>query len=258
MTTSSFDAPLDVLSVNETAALVADTGAHRIRLVGTLPLLEAPVEQPKDPAPAVDEEPVSPLPGPDEPTLGEDLNVGRSEGSIKVKLPGAPAFVPLDQNASIPFGSLVDARSGTVVLTSARNSRGATQSAAFAGGLFEITQKRTARPITDLRLRGGDFTPCRRAGARAAGSASAAAVRRRRARRHLWGSGHGRFRTIGRHGAATVRGTIWLTADRCDGTLVRVRRGRVAVRSFRARKTVFVAAGRSYLARKRARSARRR
>jgi hypothetical protein len=41
----------------------------------------------------------------------------------------------------------------------------------------------------------------------------------------LWGSGKGQFRTKGRYAAATVRGTIWLTADRCDGTFVRVRRG---------------------------------
>ncbi|MGZ4331685.1 MAG: hypothetical protein ACXVXL_27240, partial [Solirubrobacteraceae bacterium] len=36
----------------------------------------------------------------------------------------------------------------------------------------------------------------------------------------LHASGHGKFRTKGRYAAATVRGTIWTTADRCDGTLV--------------------------------------
>jgi hypothetical protein len=55
-----------------------------------------------------------------------------------------------------------------------------------------------------------------------------AAKRRKRVRR-LWGDGKGRFRTRGRYGAGTVRGTKWLTKDRCDGTLVRVVRGRVAV-----------------------------
>jgi hypothetical protein len=47
--------------------------------------------------------------------------------------------------------------------------------------------------------------------------------------RRLWGSGRGRFRTRGRYGAATVRGTKWLTLDRCDGTNVRVVRGKVSV-----------------------------
>jgi hypothetical protein len=46
-----------------------------------------------------------------------------------------------------------------------------------------------------------------------------------------------------------VRGTIWEMIDRCDGTLTRVRRGRVAVRDFGRRKTVVVRAGKSYLAR---------
>ena len=46
-------------------------------------------------------------------------------------------------------------------------------------------------------------------------------------------------------------GTRWLTVDRCDGTLTQVREGRVAVRDFVKRKTVFVTAGKSYLAKKR-------
>jgi hypothetical protein len=67
--------------------------------------------------------------------------------------------------------------------------------------------------------------------------------------RRLRGSANGRFRTRGRYSAATVRGTIWDTADRCDGTLTRVQRGVVDVRDFRARRNVTVRAGRSYLAR---------
>jgi hypothetical protein len=45
-----------------------------------------------------------------------------------------------------------------------------------------------------------------------------------------------------------VRGTIWEVIDRCDGTLTKVRRGKVAVRDFRLRRTVLVRAGKSYLA----------
>ena len=55
-------------------------------------------------------------------------------------------------------------------------------------------------------------------------------TRSRRRVRKLWGDGRGRFRTRGRYGAATVRGTKWLTLDRCDGTKVRVVRGKVSVR----------------------------
>ena len=58
-----------------------------------------------------------------------------------------------------------------------------------------------------------------------------------------------RFRTRGRYSAATVRGTIWDTIDRCDGTLTRVRRGVVVVRDFRKRRKITLRAGKSYLAR---------
>ena len=48
--------------------------------------------------------------------------------------------------------------------------------------------------------------------------------------------------------AATVRGTHWLTADRCDGTLTKVVRGVVQVADLPKHKTVSVPAGHSYLA----------
>jgi hypothetical protein len=63
------------------------------------------------------------------------------------------------------------------------------------------------------------------------------------------GNSSGRFRTRGRYSAATVRGTIWDTIDRCDGTLTRVRRGVVVVRDFRKRRKITLRAGKSYLAR---------
>ena len=65
----------------------------------------------------------------------------------------------------------------------------------------------------------------------------------------LWGSGKGKFRTDGKYSAATVRGTIWLVEDRCEGTLTKVTRGTVSVRDFKRKKTVSVKAGHSYLAR---------
>jgi len=67
--------------------------------------------------------------------------------------------------------------------------------------------------------------------------------------RRLRGRAKGRFRTRGRYSAATVRGTNWTVADRCDGTLTSVKTGVVAVRDFRKRRDVTVRAGHSYLAR---------
>jgi hypothetical protein len=79
---------------------------------------------------------------------------------------------------------------------------------------------------------------------------TSAADQRRRIRR-LWGNARGRFSTRGRFATAAVRGTVWLTEDRCDGTLIRVRTGRVVVRDLVLRRNVTVRAGRSYLARAR-------
>ncbi len=64
----------------------------------------------------------------------------------------------------------------------------------------------------------------------------------------LKSSAHGKFRTSGRYSAATVRGTIWTVADRCDGTLTRVVTDSVAVTDFVHHKTIILHAGQSYLA----------
>jgi hypothetical protein len=168
-------------------------------------------------------------------------------GQVTVALPGR-GFVPLSELSEIPVGSVVDARRGTVRLTSARDSSGRTQSGDFSGGVFQIRQsrKRSARGLTDLVLRGGSFKRCD-AGRDRRASASLS----RRTIRRLRANARGRFRTSGRNSSATVRGTRWETIDRCDGTLTKVRRGSVVVRDFSRRKNVVVKAGKSYLARAR-------
>jgi hypothetical protein len=213
----------------------------------------------------------------DPPTLAQDVNVapvgdgpvlvGTRTGTARAGARAAQnelrgvRFVPLEQARQIPVGSFLDTSEGTVELLSARNRRGATQSGRFVRGIFQVLQSRNA--LTELRLKGSSF---RRCGRRASGSwwqraAAAAAQVSRRAIRRLRSNATGSFRTRGRHSAATVRGTVWETTDRCDGTLTKVARGAVAVRDFRRRKTVVVRAGKrtegpgggrgSYLARAR-------
>ena len=108
------------------------------------------------------------------------------------------------------------------------------------------SRKRSAKGLTEVRLKGSSFASCKtaRQGRRATTSAS------RRIRR-LSANTRGRFRTRGRHSAATVRGTKWTVTDRCDGTLTTVQRGTVTVRDFRRKKNIVVRAGRRYLARAR-------
>ena len=181
------------------------------------------------------------------PQLATSVAVKPSRGEVRVRLPGTSSFAPLGSNSELPVGSELDARRGVVALTAALPS-GRTQTGRFGGGRFLIRQNR--RGLVDLHLR-GSF--CSRAAARRSAEGSAAAVAaRRRAGRRLWGRDRGgRFRTHGRNSHATVRGTRWLVADGCEGTLTRVTSGSVVVRDTVRRKRVIVRAGARYLARSR-------
>ncbi|HEY5977309.1 MAG TPA: hypothetical protein VIT85_05585 [Solirubrobacterales bacterium] len=159
------------------------------------------------------------------------------EGTILVKKPGEKAFEPLRAGEEIPVGSIVDATKGKVVLTTI-NASGQEQSATFFGGKFLVQQNKGSGLVT-LTLKGGDFSSCGKQG-----QASAS----KRAGRSLWGSGKGNFKTKGNHGSATVRGTIWFTEDRCGSTFFKVKQGAVTVRDFDDRRTLKLAAGKSYTA----------
>jgi thrombospondin type 3 repeat protein len=213
----------------------------------------------------IDDRPAPPGPTPQTPTpeLGRLFVARTVSGVVTIAYPagfvptgglGAAqkglTFIPLEQATEIPVGSFLNTRRGTVALTAAVNAAGKTQSGNFSRGLFQVVQssRRSARGLTELRLKGSSFRSCRARGSD--GSASAAQLSRRTIRR-LRSNARGRFRTRGRNSAATVRGTRWETIDRCDGTLTKVRRGRVAVRDFRRKKTVIVRAGKSYLAKAR-------
>jgi streptogramin lyase len=197
------------------------------------------------PLPVVDSS-TDPVPGPEpKPDFGKTV-VAEPEGSVKVKVPGGD-WQTLALGAELPVGASFDTRRGAVNLTSA-GCRGGRQTGTFGGGLFKLRQPRAACGRVDLYLSGGNFRSCRRTASRRARGGVAVASRTRRVRR-LWGRDRGgRFRTHGRHSQATVRGTRWVTIDRCDGTLTRVTEGAVVVRSFAKRRRVVVRAGHSHLA----------
>jgi hypothetical protein len=200
-----------------------------------------------------------------DPAPFRQANVEPLAGEVLVKVPGGaaatvlrlggwtrlaqalPGFVPLVQAEQIPMGSTIATTRGKVRVETAANSTGSkTQTGSFFAGLFQLRQPRAARPITEMVLKGGSF---RKACRGAAGKGSAGAAARARRVRRLWGDGRGRFRTRGRYSSATVRGTSWLVEDRCDGTLTRVRRGRVLVQDLVRGRRVVLKAPRSYLAR---------
>jgi hypothetical protein len=177
--------------------------------------------------------------------------VERSSGSPRIQLPGSNRFLPLTAGAAIPVGATIDATRGTVSLSSVRDATGKTQTGRFWGGVFQVNQSRGKAPLTELVLKGGDFSRCPKA--KRTGKAAAAARSRHAAiMRRLWGRDqHGRFRTKGRNAHATVRGTVWLVQDTCEGTLTKVKKGAVMVRDLVKRRNVLVRAGHSYLARSR-------
>jgi hypothetical protein len=200
------------------------------------------------------------------PAIGKTVNASLISGTVFVRLPHAggggaggstgPGFVPLTAARQLPVGSQVDARAGTIQLVSASAHAGKTQTGTFGGAVFGLAQstKGPQKGLTILSLLEGAFpgapsyATCRTHHADD-GTRGTAAALGGRVLQLLHATAKGRFRTRGRYSAATVLGTAWDTADRCDGTLTYVRRGTVDVNDFVRHKTVAVHAGHSYLAR---------
>lgn len=218
-------------------------------------------------------------PGTVPPASGERTNVKVESGVVFIKLPpgiaGARAgiaatrqqaaptpgsgYVPLKGNATVPVGSTVDARAGSITVTSATGAsvRGGqappTASAKLSAAIFQIRQDRAKRAAgkskkklppnpTALILRSPDgaiaAAQCRSGGAGVIRSLSAVVPK-------------GTFQFVG--AAATVTTSTKIanvrTVDRCDGTFTEVGRGVATMTSLHRehRKTVRVKAGRAYL-----------
>jgi len=195
-------------------------------------------------------------PGPAPPVRNQSAVVTAVQGTIKITMPGKRTRKLINRGENVPLGTIVDASNGRASIATV-NARGAkAQSSWFYDGAFSVRQRGGTRPVTEIELRSPRFVAlC--GGSASAGAASASALvsratrRRRRSKRvvsSLWGDGKGSFRTTGRNSAATVRGTKWLTQERCDGTLTRVVRGVVKVKNLRTNKVVTITGGHSYLA----------
>ena len=214
------------------------------------PPLTSPPVAGDDVAPAPPAPPVRGIPAP---VLGETVVVAPGKGRVLVRRPGTRRFRKLAGARLLPSGTVVDARRGSIRLTTALDEHGEFQTGRFGGSRFQIRQGHKAAGMTSLTLRGGDFGRCP---ARSGALAHTSMVPRenpttRRVVRHLWARDRGgRFRTYGNNSVATARGTKWTTEDRCDGTVIRVREGVVAVKDRRTGRTVLVRAGRAHFTRR--------
>jgi hypothetical protein len=189
---------------------------------------------------------------PPPPVQGVSANLLPFQGTVLVN--GTPLLV----GEQIPFGATIDTTHGTVVLITMYN--GVLQSFQFAGGIFVLTQGPDGTTV--LTLTGGNFAgicgstkTTKKNGIRELSGltqpkppAPPPPHAKPTTVRSLWGNGHGRFEVKGKYAAATVRGTNFHVADRCDGTLVHVRTGIVAVLDLSTGKTILLTVGKSYLA----------
>ena len=187
---------------------------------------------------------------------GKSVVVKVVSGQVLIKLPAAGAraatapakgFVPFTGAANIPVGSQLDTSKGRVALTSAADTGGAkTQTSDFYQGIFQVKQTRAQEEAQEAHgadHRSGDEGSDRAVAVRAVEGRAVAAADATKKKKgpksvlgKLWGSGKGKFRTNGKYSAATVRGTIWLVEDRCEGTLTKVTRGTVRCATSSARR----------------------
>jgi hypothetical protein len=183
-------------------------------------------------------------PAPPPPVIGQTQDVKPVSGTVFIKTKNGQ-FIPLTGATQIPSGTVIDALHGSLQLLAALG-KGKTEHGTFGGAVFQITQAHTG--LTNLTLLENAFNGapsyklCR---AHKAADATAASTKTLQL---LKASAHGKFRTTGRYSAATVRGTKWTVADRCDGTLTHVITDSVAVTDFVRHQTIILHAGQSYLA----------
>lgn len=171
------------------------------------------------------------------PMLGQTLSAGLRSGTVLIREKGENDFHQLEGIESIPVGSSVDATNGVMWLQAA-TKEGGFQSIDFYDGRFNAVQDQSG--LVTLDLEGADFGSCK--------GGSKSAKRSPQKLQRLWGNGSGKAKTKGRGGAGTVRGTVWLTEERCNGTFFKVEEGTLKVRDFGRDKTVVLTAGEKYLA----------
>ena len=192
---------------------------------------------------------------PPPPVIGRSVNASPVSGQVFVLV--GTKLVPLTELSALPSGTIVDARAGSLQLTAATGTGHKHETGVFGGAIFKLTQSGAgaSRGLTTLSLVESAFAgapsygTCRPAHAvdASAPGASAAALSSRTLQL-LHASAHGRFRTSGHYSSATVRGTKWTIADRCDGTLTHDLTDSVAVSDFIRHKTIILHGGQSYLA----------
>lgn len=177
------------------------------------------------------------------PSAGKTFNLAPVEGTTATRCEGEQDFSKLEKPEQVTIGCQIDTTRGTASLTASKGSGGETQSAHFWGGVFGVFQE-----VGDDKEAVATLAGSMRCEKKASSSAVRPRARKGKGGRKLWGSGSGSYKTVGSHGAATVRGTTWLVIDRCDGvSAFKVAKGTVKVRDFVRGTSIVLKAGQSYV-----------
>ncbi len=199
------------------------------------------------------------------PTLGKNVDITPVSGDVLVKQPGQKHFKHVPRGTSVPNGSQIDARNGSVQMTLAL-PHGGYETGVFYDGRFQLDQNRgsgaTTATLTDgnsarscpaTTIEPGDTVVGVASVARTTASAAKAKGKKGKGKGKklgsLWANAHGSFTTKGSGGAAAVLGTKWFTENTCAGTYFKVVRDKIKVTAYYPHvHTVVVTAGHSYLA----------
>jgi hypothetical protein len=178
---------------------------------------------------------------PEVPVVRKTANLEPLSGVVLIKLPGSDQWIPLSEATLIPVGTVIDARKGKAHLTFA-NADGTLQDGIFWEGIFQVSQGKGDKPIVTLKLR-DDLVGKANASiasmiATPAGFQAYTAKKRGKKKNGLWGDAKGKYKTSGKGGSATVRGTRWYVANYANGSLFKVSKGSVTIDPIRGKNFV--------------------
>jgi hypothetical protein len=170
-----------------------------------------------------------------------------------VMTPGSTGFVAANPTQDLPPGTTVDIsgnRGLSILNYSGRKMTFLGVPDRVPSRFILVNGLRTPGKAIRIRLAGGQFGKCKASSSSPKSRSFAVYTKKKPAKpvRRLWGTGKGRYQTFGKYASATVRGTFWLVADYCNGTLVKVRSGKVVVRDLVTKKTIVVKSGHAYFA----------
>jgi hypothetical protein len=244
-TAAQLSNPFGVSVNTEGDYLIADTSNHRVRIVDAgdppPPPPDTDGDGLVDSADACPTQPANTPDGCPPPELAKSANVRAATGRVTVKLKGEKSFKELTNTQNVPFGATFNTIKGTLEVV-AEVKAGSTRTSEFSGAQLTLTQDRKQR-VLEAEMAEKKLV-CPRP------KAKQSSLRASRSSRRLRARSRGRTRTRGRHGSATVRGTVWDTQELCEGTRFTAVEGSVTVRDFVKKKDVVLKAPRSYLARK--------